>query len=80
MPSYLGPVQGDPLGRAGLVVAGLALHGPVGQTVGVLQRLLLGGTHLPDAQDRPRPHAAVTRLPALRPVANEPSGGQRGTG
>ena len=43
--------------------------------MGVLQRLLLSRSDLPDAQNRPRPHPAVTRLPALGPVANEPPGG-----
>ena len=43
--------------------------------MGVLQRLLLSRSDLPDAQNRPRPHPAVARLPALGPVANEPPGG-----
>jgi len=69
---YLRPVQGDPLRRAGLVVARLLFDRAVGQAVRVLQRLLLGGTDPPDADDRPRPHPAVTCLPALGPVADEP--------
>lgn len=62
---HLRPVQGDPLGRAGLVVARLLLDGPVGQALDVLQRLLLTRTDLPDAQNRPGSQAAITRLSAL---------------
>lgn len=43
--------------------------------MGVLQRLLLCGADLPDAQDRPRPYPAVACLPTLGPVADEPPGG-----
>lgn len=74
--SYLGPIQSDPLWRAGLVVARLLFDGPVSQAVGVLQGLLLGRTDLPDAQDRPRPYPAVARLPTLRPVADKPPEGR----
>ena len=70
--AYLGPVQCDPLWRAGLVVAGLPLDGPVGETVAVLHCLLLGRLDPPDAQHGPGPHAPVTRLPTLRPVPDEP--------
>lgn len=64
-PPHLRPFQGDPLRRAGLVVARLLLDGPVGQAVDVLQRLLLSRTDLPDAQNRSCSQSAITRLSAL---------------
>ena len=76
--AHLGPVQGDPLRRAGLVVAGLPLDGPVGQAVAVLHRLLLGRLDPPDAQHGPGPHAPVTRLPTLGPVPDKPPVRDRG--
>ncbi len=75
--SYLWPIQSDPLWWAGLVVARLPFDRSVGQTVGVLQRLLLSRANLPDTQDCPRPHPAVTCLPTLRPVTNKPPGGEK---
>lgn len=72
---YLGPIQRDPLWRAGLVVAGLLFDWSVSQAAGVLQGLLLGGAHLPDAQDRPCPDPAIARLGTLGPVADKPPGG-----
>lgn len=58
----LRPIQGDPLWRTGLVVAGLSLDRPMSQTVSVLQCLLLSGTNLPDTEDCPRPYPAIARL------------------
>ena len=74
---YLRPLQRDPLGRTGLVVAGLSLDGPMSQAEGVLQRLLLGRADLPRTQHGPRPRPAVARLPALGPVAYEPPGREK---
>lgn len=69
---YLRPVQSDPLWWAGLVVARLLFNRPVGETVGVLQCLLLSRADLPDTKDCPRPYPTITRPPALRPVTDKP--------
>ena len=63
--SHLGPVEGDPLRGAGLVVARLLLNGALGQAVDVLQRLLLSRADLPDAQNCPCSDSTITRLSAL---------------
>lgn len=70
--SHLRPVQRHPLGRTGLIVAGLLFYWPMGQTVAVLQGFFLGGSDFTDTQNSACSDASVTGLPTFWPVTDKP--------
>lgn len=72
--AHLRPVQGQPLGGAAVVAAGLGERRPQGRAGRVVQDLLLRRRDPPLAQDLARPQAAVTAAAALGPLARRPAG------
>lgn len=71
--AHLGPVQGQPLGGAAVVVAGLGERRPQWRAGRVVQDLLLRGRNPPLAQNLAGPQASVTAAAALGPLARQPA-------
>lgn len=74
MSTYLGPVQGNPLRRACLVIARLKHLWPWLGAGGIIQGLLLSGRDLTLAEDTARADTLIAASAAFGPVPNHPAG------